>query len=440
MSEGRWEPTAALLRAALVGLGGLVLAVVGGEPAVLALTAPLLLLAVPAVVRPRSRPRPASTVDHGSLREGQAVRVGLDLEVSEAPGGPDGAREVEQVTRVVVPTAFQRARPDGGQVSRLVRDGWQRSIEVEVSPRRWGTPVLGEEQVALFSRWGGWRWGPVAVTGRAVRVMPAGVYRSRAEAPRPRGLVGAHRAARPGSGTELAGIRPFQAGDRLRRIDWRVSLRTDELHVTTTRAEQDAGLLLVVDLFAEHGLSGGVDGDASSLDLTVRAAAALAEHAVRTGDRVALRPIGGRARAVPPGAGQRHLRRVLGTLADVRTGSSSADDVAPLDLRAGAGTTVVVLSPLLVDAVATTAAALVRRGLPVVVVDTLPPGLRPDPGQSDPVLVDLAWRMRRLEREQVATALAAIGCPVVVWRGAGTVDEVMRRLARRGQRPGVGGA
>lgn len=423
-----WEPTAALGRAVVVGAGGLVWAVVAGEPALLVLSVPLLLAALPALLRrPTSTPSLWGTVDRASVHEGQSAALSLELR------GADG--DVEQVTRVVTAGPFERAAPADGHVSVLA--GRVDEVQVVVSARRWGRRTLGEERVALTSAWGGFRWGPAVVSGRTVVVLPSATYDSRAESPQPRGLVGAHRSDRPGSGTELAGIRAYQTGDRLRRINWRVSVRTGALHVTTTRAEQDAGLLLVVDLFAEHGVPGGVDGAASSLDLTVRAAAALAEHAVRTGDRVALRPIGGRARAVAPGAGRRHLRRVLGALADVRSGSSPYDDVSLHDLRVGAGTTVVVLTPLLVESVVTTAANLTRRGLPTVVIDTLPPDSRPDAGDSDPRLVDLAWRMRRLEREQVRTALDALGCPVVEWHGPGTVDEVLRRLARRRPRTGV---
>lgn len=422
--EPRWEPTGALVRAVAIGVAGLSWAVVTGEPALLVLAVPLLVAALPAVLgRPRSAPRIWGTADRSSLHEGQGAVVALEVE-GLAPG------DVEQVTRVVSGDRFVRASPADGHLTALTPDPATGSMSMQVSPRRWGHRLLGSGTVALTSSWSGFRWGPVEVAGRSARVLPASAYTSRAEAPHPRGLVGAHRSDRPGSGTELAGIREFQAGDRLRRINWRVSVRTGTLHVTTTRAEQDAGLLLVVDLFAEHGASGGLDGAASSLDLTVRAAAALAEHAVRAGDRVALRPVGGRSRPVPPGAGQRHLRRVLGTLADVRTGSTY-DDAGHLDLRVGAGTTVVVLTPLLVDAVATTAAALVRSGLQVVVVDTLPPDAVPDPIDSDPALVDLAWRMRVLERAQVRRALDHLGCPVVTWRGAGTVDEVFVRLAQR---------
>ncbi|CAN5349281.1 DUF58 domain-containing protein [soil metagenome] len=418
-----WYPTAALIRALVLGGCGLALAVALGKPSVLVLVAPLLVLAVPAVLaRPTSRPDVDVVFDHGSLVEGHATRVRLL---------PTHDSDVEQVTRATPPGEHLEARPAHGCL--VSWHGAGAEVPLEVSARRWGRRTLGEERVALTSAWAGYRWGPVQVPGRQVLVLPsAPPLESRAEQPQPRGLVGAHRSDRPGSGTELAGIRGFQPGDRLRRIHWAVSARTGELHVTTTRAEQDAGLLLVVDLLAEHGQSDGVDGRESSLDITVRAAAAFAELAVHRGDRVGVRPVGGRARAVPSGAGQRHLRRVLGALADVVAGDSPYDDLTRVYLRVGAGTTVVILSPLLADAIATTAATLVRSGVPVVVIDTLPADFVADLGERDPAVSALAWRMRRLEREGITTALDAIGCPVVPWHGRGTIDDVFRSLRRRG--------
>jgi hypothetical protein len=74
----------------------------------------------------------------------------------------------------------------------------------------------------------------------------------------------------------------------------------------------------------------------------------------------------------------------------------------------------------------------------VIVIDTLPPDHVPEVAEgTDPAVAALAWRMRRLERDEVLARLAALGCPVVAWRGPGTVDDVMRRLARRAQLPQV---
>jgi uncharacterized protein (DUF58 family) len=268
-------------------------------------------------------------------------------------------------------------------------------------------------------------------------VLPvAAPYDSRAEVPQPLGLVGAHRSRRLGGGSEFAGIREFQSGDRLRRINWRVSLRAGALHVVTARAEEDAGVLLVVDALADHGRSGGIDGAASSLDVTARAASAIAEHHTRTGDRVALRVVGPRGESVGFGAGRRHLRMVLDTVASVRVGPLRED--AGLAFGATAGTVVIVLSPMLSPDVATATATLVRRGLPVMVVDTLPDDAAPAVIEgTDPAVADLAWRIRRIQRDRVLARLAGLGCPVVAWRGPGTVDEIMRRLARRAQLPQV---
>ena len=103
-----------------------------------------------------------------------------------------------------------------------------------------------------------------------------------------------------------------------------MSLRTGELHVITTRAEQDAGVWLVVDGLRDIGRSGGIDGAASTLDLTVRAAAALAEHHVRTGDRVGLLVVAADPSRVPLGSGPRHLQRIHAVLARIRTDGTGA--------------------------------------------------------------------------------------------------------------------
>ena len=76
----------------------------------------------------------------------------------------------------------------------------------------------------------------------------------------------------------MAEVRPFRAGDRLRRINWPVSSRTGTLHVTATWSDRDTEVVLLLDTEHDLGISEGVDGRASSLDIAVRAAAAIAEH------------------------------------------------------------------------------------------------------------------------------------------------------------------
>jgi uncharacterized protein (DUF58 family) len=426
-----WRPTGGLSRCLAVGALGLALAVAFGDAVLVVLTAPFLVLgALGLLHRPGSSPDVTALLDHQWMHEGQGTRS--RLLVSDLEG-------VEHVTRVATPAPFVATHPAHGRLGRLLTDDSGLPV-LEISPRRWGRRILGHEDVALTSRWAGYRWGPVPLVGNQLQVLPVRApYDSRAEAPQPLGLVGAHRSRRIGSGSEFSGIRPFQAGDRLRRINWRVSLRARTLHVVTARAEEDAGVLLVIDALADHGHSGGMGGAASSLDVTVRAGAALAEHHVRRGDRVSLRVIGPRRVSVVGfGTGERHLRNLLGRLSMVGPGEPRTFGREKPFFGVTGGTVVIVLSPMLSDAVATATATLVRRGLPLVVIDTLPSGMALEVAEgTDPAVADLAWRMRLLERDQVLARLSSLGCPVVAWRGAGTVDDVMRRLARRAQLPQV---
>ena len=211
-----WRPTAALSRSLLVGGLGVAFAVLAGEPVLMVLVAPFVLVgALGLVHRPSSRPRVTSRLDHGSLHEGQGTVSRLVLE---------DVADVEQVTRVAAVAPYVALHPRDGRVARLLDEGIP---ELEVSPRRWGRRMLGEEKVGLHSRWAGYRLGPATLVGQEMRVLPlTAPFDSRAEAPQPLGLVGAHRSRRVGSGTEFAGIRAFQPGDRLRRINWRTSLRS----------------------------------------------------------------------------------------------------------------------------------------------------------------------------------------------------------------------
>ena len=418
----QWRPTAALVRAAVAGPVLAVAAVLLGRPALLVVGAPLLICALLGILgRPRHDPVVDTTSEDRALPEGS----GTALHAAVRWTG-----RVEQVTRVLAPVDLVATKPVAGAVSVTPDPGAVAvSVALAVSPRRWGRPEVGKGLLAATSWWGGYRWGPFSTPGRRLTVLPAPLpFDTRAETPRPVGLVGANRSRRNGEGTEFSGIRPFQAGDRLRRIHWRTSLRTGELHTITTTAEQDSEVVLLVDAIADLGESGGVDGAASSLDTTVRAAAALAEHHLRTGNRVGLRVIGGGAQLLRPAAGLRHQRRILETLASVVPETIGPD--ARVRLGVGAGTTVLVLSPLLARVVTTKLVELANRGLPVVAIDTLP-GERP----TGPDREALAWRLRLVERELELVQLARAGIPVVAWRGPGTLDEVMRRLTRRAQLP-----
>ena len=255
--------------------------------------------------------------------------------------------------------------------------------------------------------------------------------------PQPDGLVGrppvaaARGAARSsrGSGTSRPAI-------GCKRINWPVSLRTRELHVITTRAEQDAGVWLVVDGLRDIGVSGGIDGAASTLDLTVRAAARWPSTTSA--------PATGSGLLVVAADGAR-VRLGSGPPTPPRSCRAPWPGSAPrrgpcrperLDLGgASAGSVVYVLSPMLFTPLVTATASLQRSGASVIVIDTL--GRACDERRPARHCRSLAPRMQKIERDDRLERLAALGCPVVPWRGPGTLDTVLHQLARRARVPKV---
>ena len=423
--EPSWRPTNAMLRACLGSLVLVLVAVLAGRPDVLVLASPLLLVAVASAVRrPETAPAARARLLHASIREGEGTAVRTTVR---------DAADVEHAVVALAPHQWVAYDPPLGVrdlAPSLSQDVL--TIDVPVSGRRWGRRSLGDGLVAVTSPWGAFRRRMEAPHPLTLTVLPTpGTFDAHAAAPHPVGLVGTNPARRPGEGTEFASIRPFTAGDRLHRVQWRVSLRTGTLHVTSTQAEQDAAILLLLDAVADLGDSDGLDGPASSLDVTVRAAGAIAEHYLRRGDRVGLRVLGSSANALRVAGGVQHLRRLLDSLARVVPGRVRHLDPARLGLGLVDGTVVIVLSPMLSEQAVTTTVALARRGLTVVVVDPLPADLaeRAEPREA------VAWRLRLLERDVLLAQVRAAGIPVVPWRGPGTLDDVLRRLSRRSAMP-----
>ncbi len=316
--------------------------------------------------------------------------------------------------------------------------------------------VADLELTGVARRWGRHRFGPVGMTastgdGLLVATVPGAAtaavkaypvtepFEAPEAMPRAAGLVGSHRSRRPGEGGELSGVRRYAPGDRLRRIDWRVSLRTRQLHVVATLSDRDAEVVLVLDLLAEAGRPGGVPGagetGASVLDVTVRAAAAVAEHYLQRGDRVSLVEYGPAGRRLRPASGRRQYLTILEWLLDVRPSGAMEPTyeqvLAPLPPNA----LVVVLTPVVDRRTAPMLARLARAGRFVVAVDTLPADIPPIHSGRDG---DAPYRLWRLERENTIGALREHGVPVVAWAGAGSLDRVLRDVARAAAAPRVG--
>ena len=176
-----------------------------------------------------------------ALRRRPAAGPQVELELPAEP--PVEGSDVTVVVRVANPSPH----PFDLVVARVAAPRW---VPLDRADRPHATD-LGAEQAAEVVlrgptlRWGRHEVGPahayaVAADGlllAAPALTPAGylrvfpipaAFRSDQSIPRSAALVGLHRSRRPGEGGELAGVRRYTPGDRLRRVDWRVTLRTGE--------------------------------------------------------------------------------------------------------------------------------------------------------------------------------------------------------------------
>jgi uncharacterized protein (DUF58 family) len=425
-------PTRALGRAVL--LTGLLLlgAVLLGRVDLVVIAAPFALgTAVALRCRPNTVPRlRLALVDDQVVVEGAEIIAGAQV-INQ-----DAADYDLVVAQVAVPKWL---RIEHGERPHAVtaRRGTVADIDLPGTARRWGRHPLGPASARAVACDGLLASSPVVTGTLSVKVYPVTEPFEAVEAmPRAAGLVGQHRSRRPGEGGELAGVRVFAPGDRLRRIDWRVSLRTRQLHVAATLSDRDAEVVLLLDVLTEAGTSGGIHGGASVLDTTVRSAAAVAEHYLYRGDRVSLLEYGPAARRLRPASGRRQYLTVLEWLLDVQATSSTQE---PYEIVFGthlvsSNALVVVLTPLLDTRSVSMLARLARSGRFVVAVDTLPGGLTPT--QRGP-LTETAHRIWRLERDVLIGQLREHGVPIVAWAGAGSLDLVLRDASRLAAAPRV---
>lgn len=427
----RWSPTRALRRAVLVTGLFAAAGVVLGRPDVVLLAAPFALGAAWALRR-----RPAQTPEVSlALGNDRVVEGGEASAVIEVAN--PGWHPLDVVVLRARPAPWLAlAGADRPHV--VVVPPWQvAELALVGTARRWGRHRLGPARATAYAADGLLRADPPATEPVLLSAYPATAAFSAGEAmPRASGRLGTHRSRRPGQGGELAGVRQFLPGDRLRRVDWRVSLRTRIPHVAATLSDRDAELVLVLDVLSEVGRSGGVDGRASVLDITVRASAGIAEHYLHRGDRVSLVEYGQAARRLRPGSGRRQYLTALEWLLDLRPGAGLGEPyhrVFGLH-RFGPDALVVVLTPLVEPEAASMLARLARAGRYVVAVDTLPPDLPPPPELGGNA--KLAYRLWRLERENTLGALREHGVPIVPWAGAGSLDHVLRQVSRMPARRG----
>lgn len=298
---------------------------------------------------------------------------------------------------------------------------------VGIQPHRWGSLDLGPARVVVGDPTGAWQLTRPSTVVRATVQPVAATLAGATGVAHPLGISGVHQSARPGDGVALAGIRDFRPGDRLRRINWRVTSRTRSLAVNETLTDRDTDVLVVAD--SSLDASGPLITGPTPLDVTARAVVAITRYYVGLGDRVRVSDVGSKLREVPAGSGVRQARIVSEMFSRAPRGGGSAE----IRRRVGSlvpGTLVFVCSPLLIPDVVEEIGRLRRLGGEVVVVDTLPPEMGEhalDHRRVDSVSAE-AWHLRWQERAGVLDGLRLAGVPVTPWRGPTSLGAVLQAM------------
>jgi uncharacterized protein (DUF58 family) len=391
----------------------LLAALVLRRPELVVLAAPFALalagglaLAEPADVRAVAR------LDRERALEGDEVVLSIELAASAPVARLDVA--------LLVPAGVEALDPPAVAL-RLAR-GETRTLELRLRPDRWGGYDLGRVALRAHAPLGLLVGEGAIAEPVPLRVYPREEHVRDVLAPRRTQLGAGNQVARTkGDGIEFADVRPFAAGDRIRRINWRASARRNRLWVNEAHPERNTDVILFLDSFTEARTAAG-----GTLDLAVRAAATLADRYLARRDRVGLVGFGGVLRWLLPGMGRTQAYRIADALLDTEIVFSYAwRDVAVLPRRTlPPQALVLALSPLLDERAVDALLDLRARGYDLAVVDVSPlPFVEPGTG-----LDELGYRLWRLRREALRHRYQRAGVAVAEWRDGEPLQGVLEEV------------
>ncbi|HAD20634.1 MAG TPA: hypothetical protein DCF87_00815, partial [Opitutae bacterium] len=133
-------------------------------------------------------------------------------------------------------------------------------------------------------------------------------------------MPGIHRSLRQGRGTEFFQYRPYDPGEDLKVVDWKVYAKREELVAKTFQEDTNFNLFLVLDTSASMGYQ-GEPANCTKLHYASMLAACFAYLAYRQGDRVGLFAYGQEVQQwIRPKSGHAHFGRVVNALAQLQAG------------------------------------------------------------------------------------------------------------------------
>ncbi|MFD2255822.1 DUF58 domain-containing protein [Luteolibacter algae] len=124
-------------------------------------------------------------------------------------------------------------------------------------------------------------------------------------------LAGEYRSVFRGRGVEFEDVRPYQPGDDVRTMDWKVTARTGVAHIKRHIEEREQFVYLLVDL--SGSILHGADG--KTRRTVVEVCSLITMAAIKNQDRVGLVLFTDRVEMIiPPGKGRSHAMRIMDAL------------------------------------------------------------------------------------------------------------------------------
>ena len=258
-----------------------------------------------------------------------------------------------------------------------------------------------------------------------------------------RGFAGPVAARMPGSGTDFYGVREYQPGDSLRRLNWRISSRSErDLFTNQYEGERYADIGLILDARQSRNM---IAPSAELFEYSVLVTASLARSFLDAGHRLSLIVYGFSMERVYPGSGRAQGDRIMRALASARPmlnyalenlgylptrlfpprsqvvfiSPMSEDDFEPLVRFRALGYDVLVVSPNPVSFEAQHVLNIPGAGKAIYPASTN--------GESRDIESQrLAQRLAIIERELLVRRLGRYGVWVVDWKMERPLAEALR--------------
>ena len=398
----------------VLAAAGLIAAIGLGRPELAALAAPFAVFAGAGLALVRQPTIAAQVeVDRERQIEGRHVQATIELTATDAVGRLEVLLEL--------PEGLVAEEPNPRTIR--LRAGERTTLDLPLLCGRWGSYELGNVLWRARDPFGLLVFEGSTRTRHPLKVYPRTETLQRLLRPLETQAFAGHQVARNrGEGIEFADLRPFVTGDRVRRVNWRATARRGAPWVNEYHPERNSDIVLFLDTFAEVRRD-----DAGTLDLGVRAAAALAALYLDEKDRVGLVSFGGVLNWLTATSGTAQLYRIVDSLLDAEIVLSYAWkdlDVIPsrtLPPRA----LVIALSPLLDDRSVAALLNLRGRGFDLAVIEVSP---LPFVAEARTELERLAQRLWLLRRQALRDRYVALGVPIAEWREGVPMEAVVEEV------------